>query len=156
MKKTLSILALLLVAIHFTNAQEKLLSKDEVVQLALENNFGIRVAKNQVEIADNNASILNSGYLPTLTGNANANYSRDDNTIEFPGQLNQDGSIRGDIDLYKAGKTDTFMTRLSLLAMRRRRLPDRYFNCGLKSPTSHLWKRQTLLMVRSVSSIQRS
>ncbi len=102
MKKTLSLLLLLLVAIHFTNAQEKLLSKEEVVLLALENNFGIRVAKNQVEIADNNASLLNSGYLPTLTGNASASYQRNDNTIEFPGQFNPDGSPRGDLDLYKA------------------------------------------------------
>lgn len=102
MRNTLKILALILVGIHSMSAQEKLLSKDEVVQLALENNFGIKVAKNQVEIADNNASLLNSGYLPTLTGNANANYQRDDNTIEFPGQFAQDGSPRADLDLYKA------------------------------------------------------
>ncbi|MFK7810916.1 MAG: TolC family protein [Maribacter sp.] len=102
MRNTFKILALILVGIHSMSAQEKLLSKDEVVQLALENNFGIKVAKNQVEIADNNASLLNSGYLPTLTGNANANYQRDDNTIEFPGQFAQDGSPRADLDLYKA------------------------------------------------------
>lgn len=115
MKKTLSILVLLLVATHFINAQEKLLSKDEVVQLALEKNFGIQVARNQVEIADNNASVLNSGFLPTLTGTAGANYQRDDSTFEFPGQFsrNADGSIqidpetgspvpRADTDLDKA------------------------------------------------------
>ncbi len=85
-----------------TLAQENLLTKEEAVQLALAHNFGIQIAKNQVEIAKNNQSILNSGYLPTFTGNASANYQRDDNTIEFPGQLNQDGSPRPDVNLYKA------------------------------------------------------
>lgn len=83
-------------------AQEKVLSKEEAVNLALKNNFGIRVAKNQVAIAENNKSVLNSGFLPTLTGNAGATYQRDDNTIAFPGQLNQDGTPRGDVELYKA------------------------------------------------------
>ncbi|MFH6603558.1 TolC family protein [Maribacter algicola] len=83
-------------------SQEKLLSKDEAVSMALENNFGIRVAKNQVEIAENNKSVLNTGFLPTLTGNAGATYQRDDNTIEFPGQINADGSPRADVQIYKA------------------------------------------------------
>ena len=96
-------------------AQEELLSKDEAVKLALENNFGIRVARNQVEIAENNQSVLNSGFLPTLTGNAGANYQRDDSTFEFPGQFltDQNGNVqidpdtgspvpRPETDLYKA------------------------------------------------------
>lgn len=83
-------------------AQDGLLSKDEAVMLALENNFGIQVAKNQVAIAENNKGVLNTGFLPTLTAIAGANYSRDDNTIEFPGQLNQDGEPRADVNLYKA------------------------------------------------------
>jgi len=95
-------------------AQEKTLSKEEAVVKALENNFGIEIAKGQVEIAENNASILNSGYLPTLTGTAGANYNRDDSTIEFPGRiLTEDGvdvidPITGeptpfpDTDIYKA------------------------------------------------------
>lgn len=83
-------------------SQEQVLSKKEAVALALENNFGIKVAKNQVAIADNNQGILNSGYLPTLTAVGGADYNRDDSTIEFPGQINEDGSPRGDIDIYKA------------------------------------------------------
>lgn len=83
-------------------AQEQLLSKEEAVVKALENNFGIQIARNQVEVAENNQSILNSGYLPTLTGNASANYQRNDNTIEFPGQFLDDGNPRSDVNLYKA------------------------------------------------------
>jgi outer membrane protein TolC len=102
MKNTLSLLVLLVVASHFTYAQEKLLSKEEVVQLALEKNFGIQIAKNQVEIADNNASLLNSGFLPTLTGTAGSTYQRDDSTFEFPGQFDANGNPRPETNLYKA------------------------------------------------------
>lgn len=63
-------------------AQEKVLSKEEVIQRALENNYGIKVAENRVEIADNNQSILNSGFLPTVSGNAGANYDINDRLTE--------------------------------------------------------------------------
>lgn len=102
MRNTPLLVALALFGFYGSHAQQNLLSKEEAAKLALENNFGIQVAKNQVAIADNNASVLNSGFLPTLTGNASANYQRDDNTIEFPGQLTQDGSPRPDLNLYKA------------------------------------------------------
>ena len=63
-------------------AQETLLSKQEVISRALEENFGILLAENEVEIADNNQSIWNSGYLPTLTGLAGANYDLNDRITE--------------------------------------------------------------------------
>ncbi|MDP5230939.1 MAG: TolC family protein [Cellulophaga sp.] len=68
-------------------AQDQLLTKEEAIALTLENNFGIKVANNQVAIADNNQGILNSGFLPTLSGNAGGTYQRDDSTFEFPGQF---------------------------------------------------------------------
>ncbi|WP_178989735.1 TolC family protein [Winogradskyella schleiferi] len=49
------------------NAQ-KVLSTDEAITLALEHNYGIKIADNTVEVAENNKDILNSGYLPSLTG----------------------------------------------------------------------------------------
>ncbi|WP_300434009.1 TolC family protein [Christiangramia sp.] len=58
--------------------QEKILTKEEVISRALEENFGIRLANNEVEIAENNQSIWNSGYLPTVTGLAGANYDLND------------------------------------------------------------------------------
>lgn len=94
-------------------SQEKFLTKDDAINLVLENNFGIKVAKNQVEIADNNQSILNSGYLPTLSGSASAAYNRDDSTIEFPGQINDDGSPRADVTLDKA-EAQRYNSTLSL------------------------------------------
>lgn len=99
-----SIFTTLLIVLATTRvfSQESLLTKEDAVNLALQNNFGIQVAKNQVEIAENNKGILNSGYLPTLTNSTTANYNRDDAVIEFPGQVNQDGSPRADVELNKA------------------------------------------------------
>ncbi|MEO9891846.1 TolC family protein [Aurantibacter sp.] len=98
-------------------AQENLLSKEEAVNLALENNFGIMVAKNQVAIAENNKGVLNSGFLPTLTGSASANYGRNDNHIEFPGRFETD-PVTGetqpfpDTELYKA-EAQSYSTALT-------------------------------------------
>lgn len=62
--------------------QPPVLTKEEVISRALEENFGIRIARNDVEIADNNQSILNSGYLPRVTGRAGANYDINDRLTE--------------------------------------------------------------------------
>ncbi|WP_405248000.1 TolC family protein [Cellulophaga sp. Asnod2-G02] len=102
MGKKIIIAVLFLSAYTAVFSQEKLLTRDEAMKKALENNFGIKIAGNQVAIADNNQGILNSGYLPTLTGTANASYSRDDSTIEFPGQLNDDNSVRADVEIDQA------------------------------------------------------
>lgn len=87
-------------------AQGTELSKQEAVQLVLENNFGIIIAKNNLKVAENNKGILNSGFLPSITGNAGANYQRDDSTFEFPGQLVTDANgnqvSRPDAELDKA------------------------------------------------------
>ena len=63
-------------------SQETVLTKEEVIARALEENFGIRQANNEVEIAENNQSIFNSGYLPNLTGQAGANYDLNDRVTE--------------------------------------------------------------------------
>ncbi|WP_430968605.1 TolC family protein [Spongiimicrobium sp. 2-473A-2-J] len=113
MRQTFLIATFLFAVFNGLLAQEKLLSKEDAVSLALENNFGILVAKNQVAIAENNKSILNSGYLPTLTGTAGATYNRDDSTIEFPGQLDDDGNPRADVIIDKA-EAQRYNTGLSV------------------------------------------
>jgi len=102
MKKVNVILFLLFLVVGSISAQEQLLSKEQAVARALENNFGIKVAKNQVEIAKNNKSVLNAGYLPTLTGTAGATYNRNNTNTEFPGQFLEDGTPRPDISLDNA------------------------------------------------------
>lgn len=93
---------LLVILATSANAQLDKLSKNEATKLVLENNFGILIAKNQVAVAENNKSVLNSGFLPTLTANAGADYNRDDSVIEFPGQFNDDGTPREDLEINQA------------------------------------------------------
>ncbi|MCK5367799.1 MAG: TolC family protein, partial [Cyclobacteriaceae bacterium] len=68
-------------------AQDSLLSKRDAVDLALENNYDIRIAEGNVESAENSASIYNSGYLPSISASGGANYNVVDNFVEL-----QDGS----------------------------------------------------------------
>ena len=54
---------------------QEVLQKNQAVTLAMENNFDIRLADLNVQVAENNSSVQNSGYLPQITGNAGATYS---------------------------------------------------------------------------------
>ncbi|AWX43960.1 hypothetical protein HME9304_00959 [Flagellimonas maritima] len=69
---------ILLFGANFLNAQEELLTKEEAIDLVLENNLEIRVARNTQKIDENNANILNSGYLPTVSANAGGSIDKQD------------------------------------------------------------------------------
>ena len=62
---------------------QEIITPEKAMVLALENNYGIKLANTDIEVAKNNASILNSGYLPTLTGNAGTTFNIDDTEAEF-------------------------------------------------------------------------
>ena len=64
-------------------AAQKLVSVSEAIELALENNYGIKIISNNKEIAKNNAGVLNSGYLPTVTSSSAATFNRDNLEAEF-------------------------------------------------------------------------
>jgi outer membrane protein TolC len=66
-----------------TSSAQKVLPVSEAVALALENNYGIKIVDNNKKIAENNASLLNSGYLPTVTGTSGVTYNRDNIEAEF-------------------------------------------------------------------------
>ena len=80
-------------------AQEPLplLSPENAVAQMLDANFGVTLANNEVAIAENNKSILNSNYLPRLTGNATGNFNRNNNTTDFGGALSNDGEPIPDV-----------------------------------------------------------
>ncbi len=59
------------------------LSKSETIEMALEYNYDIKVAKNNATQAFNNASIYNSGYLPVLNANAGGDYNITSTTATF-------------------------------------------------------------------------
>ncbi|MFD1316050.1 TolC family protein [Namhaeicola litoreus] len=86
MKKYSIFLFTLLIA-NLIFAQENL-SKNKAVEITLENNYDIQVSNNNVKIAENNASIYNSGFLPTLDASTSAGYSDNKNEISY-----QDGNF---------------------------------------------------------------
>lgn len=62
------------------NAQD-VLSREDAMALALKNNYDIKVASKSIETAKSNASIYNTGFLPTASasGGANITYNEGEN-----------------------------------------------------------------------------
>jgi outer membrane protein TolC len=81
-------LVLILIFAGSTQAQETL-RLEQAVQLALENNFDIRLTKNDVEQAKNNLNRANAGMLPVVTGNFSTN-----NTISNTKQTLSSGVLQ--------------------------------------------------------------
>ena len=57
-----NIIAALLVLVTIQVNAQDILTKKEALQIALENNYGVKIANNNVEIAKNNSSIYNSRF----------------------------------------------------------------------------------------------
>lgn len=91
MKNNHKLFILFLFSFSVAFAQEKL-TKENAINLALENNYGIKIAKNNVKIAKNNSSIYNSGYLPKVAVTAGAIYNNA--TTEFTSQTNVESEIK--------------------------------------------------------------
>ena len=91
----IKILTLLFIFSFSASIAQEHLTKELAVNLTLENNYGIKIARNNVKIAKNNASIFNSGYLPILNTNAGANYSKSNS--EFTLQNGSTSETTGDV-----------------------------------------------------------
>ncbi|CAA6805367.1 MAG: Transporter [uncultured Aureispira sp.] len=60
---------------------------DDVVQTAIENNFNIKIAKNNVAAAASNVSIGAAGFLPTVDFAGGYTYSNNNTTTTFSGTI---------------------------------------------------------------------
>ncbi|MBN1407032.1 MAG: TolC family protein [Calditrichaceae bacterium] len=60
-------------------AQDEL-GVEDVIQIGLKNNYAIQIARNNVEIADNNRTLGVSGFLPTL--DASGSYQQSSSSVE--------------------------------------------------------------------------
>ena len=85
MKESFKIFIVIL-SFSLSNGQDKLTVND-AVKLALENNLDIKISENQNEILKNNASFLNSGYLPRVSSRVGFNKSNQNIEIETPNNL---------------------------------------------------------------------
>lgn len=77
---------LLLFCVVRTNAQE-VLTLESAVKIALENNYEIKIATNNLTIGKTNVAIGNAGMLPTVTATV-----LDNNSIQNSSQTRQDGT----------------------------------------------------------------
>jgi outer membrane protein TolC len=81
---------------------EPLLTREQAVELMLQNNYDIKIAQNSEQIAENNTSILNSNYLPNLQGTAGASYDETDSETDFKGAVDQNGNVRDNVEILGA------------------------------------------------------
>lgn len=70
-------------------AQNKL-NLEDLVSLVLKQNFDLQLERNNVQVAANNNNPGNAGYLPTITLEADQNWSRNNTRQQFfSGQVNE-------------------------------------------------------------------
>lgn len=87
-KQFIFIALIVLSRFSLLNAQEAL-TLESAIQIALSNNYDIKVAKNGSEIAKNNATKGNAGLLPSLNASGGVNYSEhNEDEIYSSGALN--------------------------------------------------------------------
>lgn len=74
------------ICISNINAQE-VLTIEDAMKIALENNFEIKIAKNNTKISETNVTVGNAGMLPVATASIT-----DNNSIQNSSQIRQDGT----------------------------------------------------------------
>lgn len=89
MKMNLFYLLLLVFGISISANSQELLTVEDAVKIALENNYEIKIASNDLKIDKQNVSLANAGILPSLNGVLTENSS-----ILDTKQTQQDGSVR--------------------------------------------------------------
>ncbi|WP_431241522.1 TolC family protein [Flavobacterium sp. P21] len=85
-KNLYSTLLIIFLCLAKTSAQG-VLTIEDATKIALENNFEIRIAKNNSKISETNVTIGNAGLLPTVAATVN-----DNNSVTNSSQTRQDGT----------------------------------------------------------------
>lgn len=80
---------LFLIFVGFSSQAQELLTLEDAVKIALENNYDIKIAKNNSKIDETNNNLANAGMLPAL----NANFVNNNSQLDTK-QTQIDGSIR--------------------------------------------------------------
>ena len=67
---------------------------NEVIRVGLENNYDLKISRNEQQISDNNVTLGNAGFLPSV--NLNSGYNvRQSNSDQFPADGSETISTRG-------------------------------------------------------------
>jgi outer membrane protein TolC len=96
MKKIQPLFVLLLLISFLSDraVAQELLLLDEAIQIGVENNFGVQIARNLLEQSENNESVGNAGFLPTITASASRNESIEDSEFEAGGESRNTSGAR--------------------------------------------------------------
>ena len=91
------LIAINLFTVVSLGASSQTITLQECLTKGLENNFSIRISRNQEQIAHNNATLANAGYLPSINLNAgyNADLSSSDSKLRATGET---AEIRNSLD----------------------------------------------------------
>ncbi|MBP9187752.1 MAG: TolC family protein [Bacteroidia bacterium] len=91
--KNISLLGLILFGLNTVSAQQ-VLTLNDALKIALENNYAIQVAKNDAELSKNNNRIGAAGMLPVVTGTINQDNQVVDTRQKFlsGAENNRDGA----------------------------------------------------------------
>lgn len=79
---------------------EAILTKEEAIRITLQENLGIQMVNNNIAVAQNNKSVLNNRFIPTVTINAGRSLDIQNQEATF-----QDGSVRA-IDGAETNRTN--------------------------------------------------
>lgn len=79
----------LLLTVFFSGNAQEVLTVDNAVQIALKNNYDIKIASNDAEVSKENKSIANAGMLPKIDAVLTQN-----NTIQNTKQTQATGEVR--------------------------------------------------------------
>ena len=104
MKRTILTIFALVAIVFGSDAQTYTLS--QCLKKGLENNYSLRITRNKEEVAHNNATFANAGYLPTIDLGAgyNGSLGGNDTKVRATGETEQsrnnfDNGVNAGIDL---------------------------------------------------------
>ncbi|MFY0683954.1 MAG: TolC family protein [Balneola sp.] len=83
MKSKIALMCVLSIAGISTAYAQDTLRIEEAIQKGLEKNFAIQVARNQAEIARNNNTLGNAGFLPVVTADGTINKRVEDSETQY-------------------------------------------------------------------------
>ncbi len=95
-KRSYLVLFGVLVSFGFSNVlAQDTLRIEEAIQKGLENNFAIRIARNEAQIAKNNNSLGNAGLLPVITADGTISKRIEDNETQYSANSIPDRNDKG-------------------------------------------------------------
>lgn len=83
MFRLFSLFTLLTLLLNQSLFAQDTLSVEEALSIGMENNYSIRIAGNESKIAENNYTLGNAGFLPSLSATGSRSYSIQDSKQEF-------------------------------------------------------------------------